>query len=473
MVKEEISAAQLMCKAADCLEKQAIDDLGTLGKSVDPPVSTSKAPLALAQKTRQEFPASSPAWAGVKGFVGGLPQGVNNTVNAFVGGLEAAAGGIGTLGAAAHAVSNPAPAEAGVAWDIANQMGRFTGAGAKNFRDALFNIKGPNHVTKMQQEVMDRGRMSPTTQDTMRGTLAGGRLAGEGATYLAGPGVLNAGIRGSVGGFRGATGFGRFTEAVSGMGSRGATQLNNATKFTSIPQALKTLWRPQRGLTAGTTLVLAGGPGAYGAGKSVVDAYRSPWLPRDVSQKLGPNKAQDLEIQLRDSAQNVAADYFTPGFLRSKEMNPVDKAVGGAGLEYGINRAREAVADYFEKSKPTLPTGVHLGVAGLKRLAGQYVPPEASDLMGALRKIKDSPDLTEALRKIKESPDLMGALRKIKDSPDLTGALRKVPGIAGQTAEDIRSSNLLRQVLLSVRGYPGLLRDNLRNYSNSRERRSN
>ena len=241
MVKEEISAAQLMCKAAGCLEKQARRR------------STRPAPAPKTPSTYAGTPQESPFWSGVKGFGSGLWQGVSNVGRGAAGLAETAAGGIGTGLAAAAApieyatdrmgITNPAT---NASWDTAKQMGRFTGAGAKNVGDVFgaggekgLMGRGPNHVTKMQQEVMDAGNMGNFAQGASRVGLGFGQITASAAVPGL-PAAAAGGLRGAAtaaGGIQRArqvgTGAMNVARNLPGNAARGARYLPQAARYTA------------------------------------------------------------------------------------------------------------------------------------------------------------------------------------------------------------------------------------------------
>ena len=241
MVKKEISATQLMCKAAGCLEKQARRR------------STRPAPAPKTPSTYAGTPQESPFWSGAKGFGRGLWQGVSNVGRGASGLAEIVAGGIGTLGAAAAApieyatdrmgITNPAT---NASWDTAKQMGRFTGAGAKNVGDVFgaggekgLMGRGPNHVTKMQQEVMDAGNMGNFAQGASRVGLGFGQITA--STAVPGlPAAAAGGLRGATaaaGGLQRArqvgTGAMNVARNLPGNAARGARYLPQAARYTA------------------------------------------------------------------------------------------------------------------------------------------------------------------------------------------------------------------------------------------------
>ena len=263
----------------------------------------------------QDFGRAAQLNAAAKEIPGGLLQGLKNIGRGSRGLAETAAGGIGTAGARIMGnyedlTDGWLTDDATNTWrDTAKTMADFTLAGAKNVGDVygaygtpgLFGERG-DHVTKLQDQVMDEsGRNSAKDKLIAQGALGTGRLMADGVGYIGGLGTAVAGVKGAIGAARAATGASRVPAALAGFGRGGA---GFATKLTSIPQTLKTLWSPTgkvvAGLGAGAATIAAGAE----LSNSVIKAYHEPWLSAAHRKQLGPVESARVENHLRVTGNN-------------------------------------------------------------------------------------------------------------------------------------------------------------------------
>jgi hypothetical protein len=203
----------------------------------------------------------------------------------------------------------------------------------------------------------------------------------------------------------------------------GATQVGNATKFTSIPQALKTLWSPAGKRVAGAATAATGIETGVTVANAAMQAYQEPWLPADMREILGQVKSDDVEKQLRESAMNYAKDYFTPAFLRNEPLNAFDKAVGDAAWSYGKNRALNELKQSWGESGARLPTGPHIASLAGRRFLSSYLPESPPNILDVLQKGQTSQTIREYLASARQIGSEIG-------TSNITGGLIDVGRVA-------------------------------------------
>ena len=353
MVKEEISAAQLMCKAADCLEKQAIQ----------PYTPPSKAPLTLAQKTRP----ASPAWAGVKGFFEGLPDsvlgGLKNDAdivsNATTGLVGAGSTALSTIPAGAEAVSDAITGDKfNTSAQTMKNLAEQTWAATKGVGSGVANVATPHLAkTDYRKEVADRMLDEGNASDLTRKIVNTARTTGDVASNLAvGPVAGGATATGTAAGARAAGNLLRVRPAAALNSLRtGATSATNAVRAT-VP----TFRAAGTGAKAGYTGVVKPGlralrdaaqgnfPVRYPSGRTLLKRL---WDPVNKGRKAyaGNVAASNARAAGGNFVQRLGNFGYRPLMrspgpgLRGALPQAARFELGGEGIRYGWGKITDAV----------------------------------------------------------------------------------------------------------------------------------
>ena len=146
---------------------------------------------------------------------------------------------------------------------------------------------------------------------------------------------------------------------------------------------LKAFWQPH---IAGRSLPVGLASAAYGtvsAANSARNQLKAGLLPTPVAKFVGPERTNEFNAQLPSSLYSLVKANVTT------QPNPADRAALQGTVNYGWDKLKSGIRSQLTYAAPSIPTGKPLAVAGVQRLASQFIPPRTTTPKNLTQHIQD------------------------------------------------------------------------------------
>lgn len=146
---------------------------------------------------------------------------------------------------------------------------------------------------------------------------------------------------------------------------------------------LKAFWQPH---IAGRALPVGLASAAYGtvsAANSARNQLKAGLLPTPVAKFVGPERTNEFNAQLPSSLYSLVKANVTT------QPNPADRAALQGTVNYGWDKLKSGIRSQLTYAAPSIPTGKPLAVAGVQRLASQFIPPRTTTPKNLAQHIQD------------------------------------------------------------------------------------